>query len=125
MKGLWLNRVSMDNDVLCFTLSHCVDQVEALSLQSCGITDEIVEQLAEKIKQRQNPVKCYPVTPNLKFFVVKFFIVAFILNFCHLRYLKYGWIGLYLENKMFKKISVFYCKSASASLLLDPAFVAA
>ena len=76
----------MDNDLLHFTLSHCVDQVERLVLHSCGITDEIVEQLAEKIKQRQKPVKCCPVTPNLKFFVVKFFVVAFILDFCHLRY---------------------------------------
>ena len=83
---LYLDRVSMDNDALRFMLSHCVDQVEVLQLPSCGITDEIVEQLAEKIKQRQNPVKCYPVTPNLKVFVVKFFVVAFILDFCHLRY---------------------------------------
>ena len=86
MKELDLIVVSMDNDLLRFTLSHCVDQVEGLALQSCGITDKIVEQLAEKIKQRQNPVKCYPVTPNLKFFVVKFFVVVFILDFCHLRY---------------------------------------
>ena len=76
----------MHNDLLRFTLSHCVDQVERLGLDSCDITDEIVEQLAEKIKQSQNPVKCYPVTPNLKFFVVKFFVVAFVLDFCHLRY---------------------------------------
>ena len=86
MKDLYLHGVSMDNDVLRFTLSHCVDQVEELELVKCGITDEIVEQLAEKIKQRQNPVKCCPVTLNLKFFVMKFFVVAFILDFCHLRY---------------------------------------
>ena len=58
MKYLGLVSVSMDNDLLRFTLSHCVDQVERLGLAFCGITDEIVEQLAEKIKQRQNPVKC-------------------------------------------------------------------
>ena len=85
MKNLYLNRVYMDNDLLRFTLSHCVDQVEKLVLDDCGITDEIVEQLAEKIQQRQKPVKCYPVSPNLKFFVVKFFVIAFILDFCYLR----------------------------------------
>ena len=49
----------MDNDLLRFTLSHCVDQVERLLLIACGITNEIVEQLAETIKNRQKPVKYY------------------------------------------------------------------
>ena len=48
----------MDNDLLRFLLSHCVDQVERLHLDSCGITNEIVEELAEKIKLRQKSVKC-------------------------------------------------------------------
>ena len=81
MKRLYLEHVSINNDLLRFTLSHCVDQVEQLQLLDCGITNEIVEQLAEKLKQRQKPVKCYP-----KYFVVKFFVIAFILDCCHLRY---------------------------------------
>ena len=57
MKVLWLQSISMDNNLLRFTLSHCVDQVEDLVLRSCGITNKIVEQLAERIKKRSKPVK--------------------------------------------------------------------
>ena len=74
MKELWLTSISMDNDLLRFTLSHCVDRVEQLELGSCSITNEIVEQLAERIKLRQKPVKCYPEVLNSN--VVKFFVIA-------------------------------------------------
>ena len=73
MKDLWLRGVSMDNDLLRFTLSHCVDQVEELEFDGCDITDEIVEQLAEKIKRRQNPVKCLPCYPKFETFCCEIF----------------------------------------------------
>ena len=59
MTALFLQSLSMDNDLLRFTLSHCVDQIERVVLESCGITDEIVEQLAERIKKRRKPVNNY------------------------------------------------------------------
>ena len=59
MRALLLQSLSMNDDLLRFTLSHCVDQVERLELESCGITNEIVEQLAKKIKMRQKPVINY------------------------------------------------------------------
>ena len=59
MKILFLQSLSMDNDLFRFTLSHCVDQVEQLQLVDCNITNEIVEQLAERLKGRQKPVNYY------------------------------------------------------------------
>ena len=58
LKQLWLEDISIDDALLRFILSnHCVDKVEGLVLWSCKVSDEIVEELAEKIEKRTKKVK--------------------------------------------------------------------
>jgi len=56
MLELWLNKTPIDDTLLEFILSHCVDQVETLSLQDCKITNKIIATLAERIKERKEQV---------------------------------------------------------------------
>ena len=86
MKDLYLVSVPLDNDLLRFTLSHCVDPVERLILESCSITNEIVEQLTEVVKKRQKPVKCY-----IEFFYTRFCEIFVIARFMPHTILKNGW----------------------------------
>ena len=58
LKWLRLRDISIDDALLRFILSnHCVDQVEVLGLDGCKVSDQIVEELAEKIEKRTKKVK--------------------------------------------------------------------
>ena len=57
MLELWLNKTPMDDDLLDFIMTHCIDTVETLSLQECKITNKVVAELTEQIKKRKEPVK--------------------------------------------------------------------
>ena len=47
----------LNNELLGFILSHCVKKVKNLVLQNCGITNKLVGEIAERITEREEPVK--------------------------------------------------------------------
>ena len=57
MKHLWLRDFPITGDLLKFILSHhCVGKIELLCLEAGNITNQMVEELVKKIKERKEPV---------------------------------------------------------------------
>ena len=55
MNRIWLKDTPIDDDQFQSIL-FCVDEVERLTLYNCNITNQMVGEMAKRIKERKEPV---------------------------------------------------------------------
>ena len=59
--------VPLDDDILPVIKSHaCFDDINTLVLNRCNVTNQIIEEIAKRIKARLKPVKIFIVNYTRK-----------------------------------------------------------